>query len=671
MSNESGRRLQAFSRAGMDQMSERYRGEGTNPAQGFLGRVGRRWPWVVTGTIFGLIAAGVAVQTLPPRYAASAEVFPGQEGVSASPDSLISAEVAQAAVARLALSADPEFGGADASDPDLVAALRARLNVSPGLRPGDAAITFVARDSALAAQGANTIVDLLVAARNATRAAASDARRKALAQTVANDEAKRAEAETKLEAARAAASLTADAGSTPGQDDNGDLNAKLAATRAAAVADAGKAALLRQLDREGRLAEAAPDAGGDALHSLLTQRGSVKAEIADASRTLLPLHPRMKELASELAGLDGELHAAADKAARASEADARREEDEAAGLAAKIAEQAKASASVARPAADGSLAALEAAARSARDDLAADRRAASEESARVASSDGAARVVARAEPPTAPIFPRARPILLAGAGAGFLLSLLLAALAAFFGRGRAPAPPTPMEERAVEAPAPLPPVERAPVSDMRPASPAVSPVGALATPEGLVAALRRLKPKGQLVVLVAGDRTGQALPSALEAARRLSADRAAVLIDLGETQPWLADILYREEGGEPAMVGFSDLVAKSAGFGEAIRRDLSSSLDVVLAGTEEESGAIDDALAAFAAAYRAVVLHASDWRNRLAREATPFADAVVVVAPAARVANALAAAEAELGDACPTFLALAVRADRKALEPVD
>ena len=49
----------------------------------------------------------------------------------------------------------------------------------------------------------------------------------------------------------------------------------------------------------------------------------LRAQIAEAARTLLPLHPRMKELAAQLALLDGQIRDAAAKNVRILENDAR------------------------------------------------------------------------------------------------------------------------------------------------------------------------------------------------------------------------------------------------------------------------------------------------------------------------------------------------------------
>ncbi len=144
-----------------------------------------------------------------------------------------------------------------------------------------------------------------------------------------------------------------------------------------------------------------------------------------------------------------------------------------------------------------------------------------------------------------------------------------------------------------------------------------------------------------------------------------------MLADLGATQDWFADILDREESDGVAIPGLADLVAGRAGFGEVIRRDLSTSLDVVPSGGDLGGAALDDVFAALASAYARVVLHASDWRSGPARAAAGVADAVVVVAPAARLRHAVAEAQEALGDAGPEIIGFATRQPQPALEEVD
>ena len=646
------------------------RSENTVDRPSFLAGLGRRWRWIAAGTLAGLLASAVFLIAVPPRYAGVATALldppPGVDsGGGAAPVDgadagalILSTDIAGAAIARLSLDANPEFRGEAASDAGVVDAFLSRLTIARSQRSRTVAITFVSRDPELAARGANTVAELAMQSVNEARARAARAQQARLAEKIADAEGRAADADAKVEAFRAQSASQPEGGPAAGADMSADLNAKLSGARAAEAAASGKADMLRRLERDGRLADAPASVADDALRRLLDQRAALRGEIAEASKTLLPLHPRMKDLASQLAGLDAAVRDSADRTARADEAEARQAGAEADRLEATLAERAKAAAA---PAAAASLQSLEAKAKAAHD---------AREARAAAEADGA-RILARAEPPKAPIFPKAGPTLLAGGSAGLILSALAAAGAALVVRGRKSSlPSAPVEPETLKV-APPPTVAeldsaQAPAPPLR----AAPPPGALDAAAGLVETLRRMKAKDNLVVLVAGDRTGQALAIALEAARSFAAERDAVFVDLGETQDWLADILYREAPDEPAVVGLSDLIAGRAGYGAVIQRDLSSSLDVVLPGASGGGGRVEEALTAFAAAYPAVVLHASNWRVAWARAAAAFADLVVIVAPAARVEAAREAAEAALGDACPTFLPFAVRAAARTAEPV-
>ncbi len=172
------------------------------------------------------------------------------------------------------------------------------------------------------------------------------------------------------------------------------------------------------------------------------------------------------------------------------------------------------------------------------------------------------------------------------------------------------------------------------------------------------------------MVLIAGQGSGLALAAALETARRLSSEGATLLVDLGATQDWFADIVDREDADQIELPGLADLLAGRASFGEVIRRDLSTSLDVIPSGGDVGREALDEVFAALASSYDRLVFHASDWRAAPARAAAEIADAVVVVAPAARLRRTLEEAQETLGAGSAEILGLAGRRPQPALQEV-
>jgi len=190
------------------------------------------------------------------------------------------------------------------------------------------------------------------------------------------------------------------------------------------------------------------------------------------------------------------------------------------------------------------------------------------------------------------------------------------------------------------------------------------------SPEALAALLTRLQTNDGLIVLIAGHGSSLALSAALETARRLSMESATLLVDLGVAQDWFADIVDREDADQVEIPGLADLLAGMASFGEVIRRDLSTSLDVIPSGGDVGREALDEVFAALASSYDRLVIHASDWRAPPARAAAEIADAVVVVAPAARLRRALEEARQILGAGGAEILGLAARRLEPALDGV-
>ncbi len=182
-----------------------------------------------------------------------------------------------------------------------------------------------------------------------------------------------------------------------------------------------------------------------------------------------------------------------------------------------------------------------------------------------------------------------------------------------------------------------------------------------------LAKLNRLD--GAPFVLIAGDECGQSLAITLETARKLASRGATALVDLGAPQDWLADVLDREEAADAKVVGLAELLAGRATFGDVIRRDLSSNLDIISAGGDLTGVAgLDEIFAALASAYGRVVAHASDWRAAAAQAAAARADAIVIVSPPARLEGAVHSAQTKAGEAYREILAFRARTPQPVFE---
>jgi polysaccharide biosynthesis transport protein len=286
------------------------------------------------------------------------------------------------------------------------------------------------------------------------------------------------------------------------------------------------------------------------------------------------------------------------------------------------------------------------------------------------------RIIAAAEPPRSVAFPKPwQTILLATLAAIVASSGVAVASALASGKAHDPASRK-TKAAALEAPSVIafaPGADRASSAEPAPHDPAMggtAALGAFETSGALVERLARVNARdGAQFVLVARYECAQALAIALETAREPSSLGATALVDLGVTQDWLTDVLDREEIAGAQVVGLADLLAGRATFGEIIRRDLSSTLDIILSG-RDLSGAegLGDIFAALQSAYGRVIAHASDLSAPAARTAMGRADAVVIVSPPAKLERAVRLAHIAAGESHPEFFAFSTRPPQAAFE---
>ena len=671
---------------------------------GLIAGIRRRRRWVVWPTILALAASSIFVLVVSPRYTGVAKLLledqesyftkpdkasgfdPAaaidQEAVQSQAEAVASGDLARKAIDRLALGTNPEFNpdGDGKVDQRVVDKFLSRLTVFPVPRSRVLQIEFVSRDPELAARGANTVAQVYLQSQTETKASAARTASTWLSGKIEDLRAKVADADAKVEDFRAKSDLLAGANgqTVPGQQLS-ELNAQLANARSAEGAAMAKAELLRRLQTQGRLDEAPESVADESMRRSVEQRTALMAQIAEASRTLLPLHPHMKELSAQLAGLDSQIRDAAAKNVHVFENDARLAADQVASLSAAIKEQSRTVAT--GNADDVRLRALEMDARAARDQLESYLQKYREAAARDADSGAPAnaRVIATAEPPRTPTFPKVWQTILLATLAGFVVSSGVAAAAALAageseaaGAPIALSPPRAIAVDPESAPTKggeqaKPPEPLAPAQTSNPVEPvdeaAIEPAQSAALAERL---MRSRTADERLAALIVGNGSGRALTLALETARRLAAKGPTLLVDLGATQDWFTDILEREETDAVQVPGLADLLKGRASFGEVIRRDLSSGLDVIPSGGDANSERLEDVFAALTSSYGCVVFHASDWRSAPARLAAGFTDAIVLVAPAAVAPRIVEEAREALGGVM--ILPFAVARPRSALE---
>jgi polysaccharide biosynthesis transport protein len=657
----------------------------------------RKW-WIIIPTCAAFLLALAVVIVLPPRYTGVAKVLlenqesyytrPDKAGVEQAPaldpeavqsqaETILSPDLARKAITKLDLVNRAEFNQAASTNPlmivlsflgltgstsaqtaeaRMVETFQSRLTAFPVLKTRVLQIEFVSQDPDLAARGANVVAQLFLQSQESAKKDETKSASAWLASKIDELRGKVAETDAKVETYRAESGLLAGNNNmtVPGQQ-LADLNTQLAAARSAQSAALAKAQLLRSMLRNGQLADVPDLAKDESLRRYAEQRVTLKAQIASESRTLLPGHPRMKELAAQLAGLDGEIRTAAEKAARGLENDAKLAAGQVETLNNAMAAQSK---TVASGNADSvELRALELDARTARDQLESYVQKYREAIARDAdnASPADARIISVAAPPRSPTFPKKMETLALGTLAGLLLStgvvISHALLAGSADAVRPAAQPLVVRRRADEEEL---------VEDSRPstgesvdADEAIAEArdGHYRSIDSLTEHLAAVaQPDAALRALVAAEGSGAALSIALTLGRALSRRGGTVLVDLGRTQDWFSDALFRDVEDDRGPLGMADLLSGAASFADVMHRDLSSDLDVIPVGLGAISTeGLDEALDALAASYQFVLVHASDWRSDAALEAMDFMHKVVIAAPAARLSGALSQAREALG----------------------
>ncbi|HEX8663481.1 MAG TPA: GumC family protein, partial [Beijerinckiaceae bacterium] len=288
-----------------------------------------------------------------------------------------------------------------------------RLLVYPVGKSRILAIEFRSKDPELAAKGANAIADLYLATQEAAK---KDMARNASGWLGANIEPLRqrvAEAEAKVEEYRGKAGLllgTNNVGINAQQLT--DLNTQLAQARTAQADSQAKARLIREMIKGGRAFEIPDVANNELIRRLIEQRITLRAQLALEERTLLPQHPRIKELNAQVNDLESQIRGAAERTVRTLENDAKIAGSRVETLQAAIDSQ-KSVVSQANEA-EVQLRALEREARAQRDQLesylARYREATARDAENAVPPD--ARVVSRAVTPDKPSFPKKIPIVL-------------------------------------------------------------------------------------------------------------------------------------------------------------------------------------------------------------------------------------------------------------------
>lgn len=597
--------------------------------------------WVIGATVLALAGSAVFVNVVKPRYTAETRVLlelqtsfmPGEdvkseaagaldpEAVGSQIQLVTSRDVARRAIKQIGLLGNSEFdpmtGGMGALSRMLVllGIKRDPSQMSPEDRVFETYyeklqvfsppktrvlnIEFQARDPDLAAKAANTIASIYLDFQQDAKRANARSAAASLGTIVGDLKTKVASAESKVEDFRAQTGLLVGTNNTTiNAQQLGEVNTELARARTSQADAQAKAKLLREMLKQGRVGEIPDVANNDLVRRISEQRVTLKAQLALESRTLLPGHPRIKELSAQLADLDNELRVAGEKAARTLDNDAKIAGQRFLNLQASLDQQKKVVGSMS--AEEVKLRELERTAKSLKDDLEAAttkyQQALARENSKSTPAD--ARIISRAIAPQIPSFPKKLPIIGFSTLAALLLSVAFIVARELLKEGPAPRAVSPAIAPAVETVAEEPAEE----TERRIAANDAAPAALLALSQAFAQKTFEAAGEGPALALSVceGDSDdGFALASARALARR----GRTILVALDEAA-------RMPQASGP---GLAELLTGRASFDETIHRDQISRLHY-LRGGEGARGGADALLAALDAlmeAYDFVVVAGS------------------------------------------------------------
>lgn len=603
-----------------------------------LGAIGRalahKKRWIIIPTLLAAALSVITVNLITPRYKSEARILiDGRENVFLRPNGernddrtaldpeavtsqvqlLLSRDLARMVIKKNKLAQLPEF------DPVLrgVSPLKWMLSLfgigrdpfslTPEERVLDSffdrytayavdksrvvVVEFQSQDPDLAARVANSIADSYLILQQDARQQQARAASQWLSGEIDNLRKKVADDEAKVEDFRSKSSLFVGTNNTTLSNQQlGELNTQLNNARALKSDAEAKARSIRQMLQSGRPIEASEVLNSELIRRLSEQRVTLRAQLAEQSSTLLPGHPRIKELKAQLADLDSQIREEAGKIAWSLENDAQIASGRVDALSASLDQLKKQATSTNGD--DVKLRGLEREAKAQRDlleaYLAKYREANTRENIDAAPGDG--RIISRAIVSNAPAYPKKLPIVLIATLATLMLSSGIIATGELL-RMTAPRPATERAE-AVFTPAEA---EAAPIAAAVPepaeTAPGLAPDHVKIEPadrsqssevEQLANELRAAGAAARKVAIL-GTASGESITLTALTLARLMARQAKValvaLVDLSASSRAVS-----EASVDPTAPGLAELMLGEASFSQIITRDRLSRVQLVNSG---------------------------------------------------------------------------------------
>jgi len=587
---------------------------------------------IIGPTLIMAVAAFVAVNLLTPRYNSEARVLvEGRENIFLRPEAekssldrpavdaetvtsqvqlVLSRDLALEVIKDLDLASKPEFNAAlkefsplsvlrtigilrdpmsMSLDERVLAAYNDRLQAYAIDKSRVIVIEFQSADPELAAKITNLIAEKYLVFQQMAKQDQARSASKWLSGELEKLRNKVTEAEGKVEDYRAKSNLFVGSGSTSlANQQLTELSSQVSAARAQKADAEARARLLRDALATGRSLESMDIGNSELIRRLSEQRVALRGQLAEQSSTLMPQHPRIKEMKAQIADLDQQIRSEGERLARSLENEAKVAGARYDTLSAALDQLKKQSASTSGQ--DVQLRALEREAKAQRDlfesYLAKYREATARDSIAAAPAD--ARVISRAVVSNIPYFPKKMPIVLIVAFASFCLSTAIVVISALLRADTYRPAAMPAAAAPVAAPKRslfartrstdrLPAAANLPVPPQTPPAAVAQPVSAsVAT---VAAQLVQAGEGGRRVAVIGSARNAGTTLTAIALARTLARSARVVLIDLSFVSPNI-DVI----SNDPQAPGIADPVHGAASFGDIITRDGATRLHLVAAG---------------------------------------------------------------------------------------
>lgn len=524
----------------------------------------------------------------------------------------------QRALAKIGIGRDPY---AVPEQERVLNAFEQRLSVYKVQNSRVIAIGFTSHQPKLAAEVANTLADEYLEWQQQHKLGQTKDASQWLAGQIDDLRKKVAESEATAERFRSKSGLFSGSNNIPlNEQQLSELNSQLILAKAQRAEAEVRARLIRQMLKEKGDVDATPEVlKAELIGRLIEQRVQVQRQLAELSATLMPSHPRVKQLQSELAGVRRQIRDEAGKIVQGLENEAQIAGARETSLRNSLNEVKTQTSDSGED--EIKLRALEREAKANRDLLEAYLARYNDASTRQVASavPTTATIISRAHVSNIPSFPKKGPIAALVAAATLTLSLAFI-LAQELLRGA----PVPVARPALPAPGTiLGRASEAATALSASGNGSAAPLAETTTPPRSVPLLKSVdavvshvesRARGGVPhrLLVTGIGGLDAAPDALSLSRALARkDRRVMLLDVSRGASSISDALR-----VPRSPGYVELATDRASFEEVIRVDPESTLQVIAAGSprgalpEDPKAALRRVLMALAEAYDSIVVHA-------------------------------------------------------------